>query len=119
MLQYIGEVNEDEMIDGALKGLVSSIGDVYTVYYTKEELEDFKAETIGNFVGIGVYLRVNLETGKVDIVAPMKGSPAEKAGIQAGDEVLKADGKEYVAVELDKLSSYINGENGTNITLTI
>ncbi|MCI8393180.1 MAG: S41 family peptidase [Clostridia bacterium] len=117
--KYIGEVNEDEMIDGALKGLVSSIGDVYTVYYTKEELEDFKAETIGNFVGIGVYLRGNLETGKVDIVAPMKGSPAEKAGIQAGDEVLKADGKEYVADELDKLSSYIKGEKGTNITLTI
>ena len=49
----------------------------------------------------------------------MKGSPAEKAGIQAGDEVLKADGKEYVADELDKLSSYIKGEKGTNITLTI
>lgn len=117
--KYIGDVNEEEMIDGALKGLVGSLGDVYTVYYTKEELEDFKTDTLGNFVGIGIYLRGNLETGRVEIVSPMKGSPAEKAGLQAGDQILKADGKEYVADELDKLSSYIKGEKGTDVTLTI
>lgn len=117
--KYIGDVSEDEMIDGALKGLVGSAGDIYTTYYTKEELDDFKTETLGNFVGIGVYLRGNLETGKVDIVAPIKGSPAEKVGLQAGDIVLKADGKEYVADELEKLSSHIKGEKGTNVTLTI
>lgn len=117
--KYIGEVNEEELIDGALKGLVEATGDTYTTYFTKAELEEFKAETLGNFVGIGVYLRGNLQTGKVEIVSPIKGSPAEEAGIQAGDQVLKADGTEYVADDLDKLSKYIKGEEGTTVTLTL
>ncbi len=117
--KYIGEVNDEELIDGALKGLVAAAGDTYTTYFTKAELEEFKAETLGNFVGIGVYLRGNLETGKVEIVEPIKGSPAEEAGIKAGDQVLKADGKEYVADDLDELSKHIKGEEGTNVTLTL
>lgn len=117
--KYIGDVNEEELIDGALKGLVESIGDVYTVYYTKEELEEFKAQTLGNFVGIGVYLRANQETGHTEIIEPIKDSPAEKAGIKAGDEVLKVDGIEYTADDLDDISNFIKGEEGTEVTLTI
>lgn len=117
--KYIGEVKEEDLIDGALKGLVAGTGDTYTTYFTKEELEEFKAETLGSFVGIGVYLQGNLETGKVEIVKPIKGSPAEEAGLKAGDQVLKADGKEYKAENLDELSKYIKGEEGTEITITV
>ena len=117
--KYIGEVNEEDLIDGALKGLVAGTGDVYTTYFTKSELEEFKAETLGSFVGIGVYLQGNLETGKVEVIKPIKGSPAEEAGLKPGDEVIKADGKEYKAEQLDELSKYIKGEEGTEITLTV
>ncbi len=117
--KYIGEVNEDELIDGALDGLVRSIGDVYTTYYTKSELKEFQAETLGNFIGIGVYLQADYEKDAVRVVSPMKGSPAEQAGIKAEDIVLKVDGEEYKAKDLEALSNHIKGEEGTRVTLTI
>ena len=117
--KYIGDVNQEDLIDGALKGLVNSVGDVYTTYYTKEELEDFNAETMGKFVGIGVYMRASLETGKVEVTKPIKGSPAEEAGIKTGDQILKVDGVEYVGDDLDEVAKNIKGEEGTEVTLTI
>ncbi|MCI8620404.1 MAG: S41 family peptidase [Clostridia bacterium] len=117
--KYIGDVNQEDLIDGALKELVNSVGDVYTTYYTKEELEDFNAETMGKFVGIGVYMRASLETGKVEVTKPIKGSPAEEAGIKTGDQILKVDGVEYVGDDLDEVAKNIKGEEGTEVTLTI
>lgn len=117
--KYIGNVNEDELIDGALSGLVESVGDVYTTYYTKSELEDFTTETLGNFVGIGVYMQGNRNTGYAEVVSPMPNSPAEEAGLQKGDIILKADGVEYTAETLSDLSAKIKGEEGTEVTLTI
>lgn len=117
--KYVGEVNEEELIDGALKGLVASVGDRYTEYYTKEELEDFTAQTLGNFTGIGVYLTSNFSDDAVEVISPIKGSPAEEAGIKTGDKVLKVDGVEYKAAELTELTNHIKGEEGTEVTLTI
>ncbi len=117
--KYVGEVNEEELIDGALKGLVASVGDKYTEYYTKEELEDFTAQTLGNFVGIGVYLTSNFNEDVVEVISPIKGSPAEEAGIKTGDKVLKVDGVEYKAEQLSELTNHIKGEEGTEVILTI
>lgn len=117
--KYIGKVNEEELIDGALAGLVESVGDIYTTYYTKEELEDFTTETLGNFVGIGIYLQGNKTTGYAEVVSPMPNSPAEEAGLQKGDIILKVDGEEYTADTLDKLATKIKGEEGTEVVLTI
>lgn len=117
--KYVGEVNEEELIDGALKGLVQSVGDKYTEYYTKEELEDFTAQTLGNFVGIGVYLTSNFDEDVVEVISPIKGSPAEEVGIKTGDKILKVDGIEYKAAELSELTNHIKGEEGTEVTLTI
>lgn len=117
--KYMGEVNEDELIDGALRGLVDSVGDVYTEYYSKEELEEFTEETLGNFVGIGVYLRADLEANKVDVIGTIKESPAANANIKTGDEVLKVNGTEYEAKDLEEISKNIKGEEGTEVTLTL
>lgn len=117
--KYIGDISEEELIDGALKGLVESVGDTYTEYYSKSELEDFKATTLGNFVGIGVYMKANPEKNVVEIVEPIENSPAMEAGLKPGDEILKADGIEYKAADLSKLSNSIKGEEGTKVTLTI
>ena len=117
--KYIGEVDEEKLIDGAARGLVESVGDVYTAYYTKEELEEFTEETLGNFIGIGVYMQANKEKNAVEVVSPIKGSPAESAGIKSGDLIIKADGEEYKATDLEKLSNHIKGKEGTEVTLTI
>lgn len=117
--KYIGEVNEEDLIDGAIKGLAESVGDKYTAYYSKEELEDFQAETLGNYNGIGVYIQANLETGYAEILEVIKGTPAEEVGLKTGDKILKVDGVEYKAEQLEEMSDKVKGEKGTNVTLTI
>ncbi len=117
--KYIGEIDKQKLIDGALKGMVESVGDVYTEYYTKEELEDFSASTLGNFVGIGVYMQADPAKDVVIIQAPIENSPAEKAGLKTGDEILKVDGKEYKAKDINEMSNHIKGEEGTEVELTI
>ena len=117
--KYIGEVDKDELIDGALKGMVESIGDVYTTYYTEEELDDFTATTLGNFVGIGVYMQADLENNTITVLSTIPNSPAEAAGLQEGDQIIKVDDVEYEAADLEEVSSKIRGEEGTEVKLTI
>ena len=62
--KYLGEIDDDKLIDGAIKGYVASLGDPYTVYYTKEEMQEIMQETNGNYVGIGIYMLVNNVDGK-------------------------------------------------------
>ncbi len=80
--KYLGEVDEEELIDGALKGLVDSVGDKYTEYYTKEDMENFNAQTIGNFIGIGAVLQGDYEKEEITILSVIKDAPAEKAGVK-------------------------------------
>ncbi len=117
--KYIGEIDEEKLIDGALAGMVSSVGDKYTEYYTKEQLEEFRTETIGNFVGIGIYMQADRETGIISVIEVMKNSPAEAAGVQIDDIILKADGVEYTAEQINELAFNVKGQEGTKVTLTI
>lgn len=117
--KYLGDIDEEKLIEGALKGMAESTGDVYTEYYTKNELEDFTASTLGSFVGIGIYMQADLENDTVVVISPIEGSPAEKAGIKAGDKILKVDGVEYKAEQLQELSDHVRGEEGTEVELTI
>lgn len=117
--RYLGDISEEELIDGALKGLVDSVGDKYTEYYSKEELDEFTAQTLGNFVGIGIYMVQNREKNIVEIIEPIEGGPAEAAGLKAGDQILAVDGVEYKGEESEKMSDKIKGEEGTDVTLKI
>ena len=107
---YLGEMDEQKLIEGAVKGYVSGTGDDYTEYFTKEEMEDFKQETEGNYVGIGIYMTKNTKNNTIVILGPIKGSPAESAGIKSGDIIKKVDGVEYTGDDYDKISSYIKGK---------
>ncbi len=117
--KYIGDVDKEKLLDGALKGMVDAVGDVYTEYYTKEELEDFTASTLGNFVGIGVYMQADPEKDTIVIQAPIENSPAEKAGLKTGDQIIKVNGVEYKAEDITEASNIIKGEEGTEVELTI
>lgn len=116
---YLGEIDEEKLIDGAVKGYVDGLDDEYTEYFTKEEMEEFKTETEGNYVGIGIYMMQNTKDNNIVVLAPIKGSPAESAGIKSGDIIKKVDGKEYIAEDFDIISTYIKGKEGTTVNIEI
>ena len=116
---YLGDVDEEKLKEGAIKGSIEGLGDPYTEYISADEMEDYLSDTMGNFVGIGIYMVKNTEKGKIQVLAPIKGSPAEKAGIQAGDLILTVDGVDYSADEMTIASNKIKGEEGTTVTIEV
>ena len=117
--KYIGEINDEELIEGAVKGYVDALGDPYITYYTKKEMKTIMEETNGNFVGIGVYMTKDLEKNAILIIKPIENSPAEKAGILPGDLITKVNDVEYTGDKLEEASNKIRGEEGTKVKLEI
>lgn len=116
---FYQETKEDNLVNGAMKGLFSGLEDPYSQYYTKEEYERLMEQTSGAFVGIGVYISATPEDNTLTIIAPIEGSPAEKSGIKPGDKILKVDGKVVTADKSDEAISMIKGKEGTEVELTI
>ncbi|CCJ33985.1 S41 family peptidase [Caloramator australicus] len=110
-------IDENKLIEGAINGMVDSVGDPYTVYLDKQQFEDLLTQTRGSYGGVGIV--VGEKEGKLTVIAPIEDSPAEKAGIKAGDIILKVDGKEISAKELEKAVSMMRGKEGTKVILTI
>lgn len=117
--KYMGEINDEELIEGAIKGYVNALGDPYTTYYTKKEMKEIMDETNGNYVGIGIYMTINTEKNAILIIKPIENSPAEKAGLQTGDIITKVDDVEYTGTQLEEASNKIRGEEGTEVKLEI
>lgn len=116
---YYKEVSENNLVDGALKGLFEGLNDPYSQYYTVDEFESLKEQTSGSFVGIGVYIGVNPENNKLTIISPIEGSPADKAGIKSGDIVLKVDGQSVETKKIDDVIKHIKGKENTKVNLNV
>ena len=116
---YIGEVDEEKLKEGAIKGYIEGLDDPYSEYISKEEMEEYMEQTNGNFVGIGIYMTKDLENDRVVILSTIKNSPAEKAGLQAGDLIISVDGTEYKADDMTEASNKIKGEENTTVELEI
>lgn len=116
--EYMGELDEKEMIEKALKGYVAGIGDKYTEYLSEEDLEELMVSVNGNYVGIGIYMTQNKD-GEIVVILPIEGSPADEAKLQTGDIIKKVNGTECKGLELDEVSNMVKGEEGTNVTLEI
>ena len=117
---YMGEIDEEKLREGAIAGYVDGLGDEYSEYITKSEYENFSANVMGNYVGIGIYMAVYKDTNEVLVVSPIKNSPAEKAGILSGDIIKKVNGVEYKGAEgLEEAAAKIKGEAGTTVNLEI
>ena len=116
---YLGEVNEEDLKEGAIKGYIEGLGDPYTEYISKEDMEEYMEDTKGNFVGIGIYMVQDTEEDKIMVLSPIKGSPAEKAGIKSGDYIIEVDGEECKAEDMTAISNKIKGEEGTTVKLKI
>lgn len=114
---YDGEIDDSKLAEGAIKGMVSSLGDQYTYYMNEKEFSDFKEKSQGNYMGIGI--QVANKDGKIVVVSPIEGGPAEKAGIQTGDVILEVNGEKVSENELDKAVSLMKGKTKENIKLTL
>ena len=117
--KYIGEIDEEKMIDGAIKGYVEGLGDPYTTYLTKEEMQEFVEETNSEYVGIGVYLTNSKTDNTILVVGTMKAAPALEAGIQAGDVIEKVNDVAYTGDQLDDAIKILKGEEGTDVKVTV
>jgi carboxyl-terminal processing protease len=113
----ITEAQEQKMVEGAIKGMADSLGDPYTVYMNNKEFQDFMTQTEGSYAGLGIY--VGDKDGRIVVIAPIEDTPAERAGIKSGDFILKVDGKEVTAKEMDQAVSMMKGKEGTKVKITI
>jgi len=110
-------ISSQEMIYGAIKGMVSSLGDPYTVFLPPQENKEAKEDLDGAFEGVGIQLGYIDE--QLAVIAPLSGMPAEKVGVKAGDLILKVDEKETLEMTLPEAVTLIRGPKGTTVKLTL
>ncbi|GAA0787678.1 S41 family peptidase [Hathewaya limosa] len=115
---YVNGYKKDKLVDGAIKGMTSAIGDPYTTYFDKKEYEKWNTETGGKYVGVGIQIGVTMDN-KVVIISPFEKSPADKAGILPGDILLKVNDLNVTPQTLDKAIAKMKGKEGEKVHLTL
>jgi len=115
---FLYEADEDVMLEGALEGTLKALGDPYTQYMSKENFDALMQDTEGTYEGIGVYITAS-DDDKILIVSPIEDTPAEKAGLKTGDKIIKINGTEFTADQIDAAVNVMKGMPGTSVTLTI
>lgn len=113
---YVEEVSQEELVYGAVKGMVRAL-DPHSGFLTPEEYKDIKVETRGEFGGIGV--EVEFRDGRLMVIAPVHGSPAEKAGLRAGDAIVAIEGNSTANMSLDDAIHRMRGKPGTRVRITV
>lgn len=116
---YLGEQDEEKLIEGALHGYVEALGDEYTEYITADEMQEYQEQIKGNYVGIGIYMTSNTKYDLIQVLTPIKESPAYEAGILPGDLIVSVDGVEYKASDMTVAANKIKGEEGSKVKLVI
>ncbi len=110
-------LSPDAKVAGAIEGLVRAYGDPYTTYFPPKEAEAFNEDISGNFSGVG--MEVGMRDNMLTIIAPLQGTPAEKAGLLAGDKLVAINGSSTDGMAVDEAVRHIRGEEGTIVTLSI
>ncbi|MFQ5661706.1 MAG: S41 family peptidase [Candidatus Paceibacteria bacterium] len=110
-------VTDEDKLYGTIQGLAGSLNDPYTVFLPPEDSEIFEDDISGNFEGVG--MEIGIRDNILTVIAPLKGNPAERAGIRAGDKVVKIDDTTTEGMTIDRAVKLIRGEGGTAVLLTI
>lgn len=111
------KIDIQKIIYGAISGMVNSLDDPYTVFFPPEDTKKFKEDVEGVFEGVG--MQIDIKKGQLQVVAPLEGTPAQKAGLRAGDKIIKVDDTLTADLTLDEVVSLIRGPRGTEVVLTI
>ncbi|WP_042457630.1 lmo1851 family serine protease [Neobacillus dielmonensis] len=114
---YYKKVNEQKLINGAINGMVESLDDPYSDYMSQEEAKSFNSSISSSFEGIGA--EIQEKDGHIVIVSPIKGSPAEKAGLKPNDIILSVDGKSLQGMNSSEAVTIIRGKKGTKVELSV
>ncbi|PYG03585.1 carboxyl-terminal processing protease [Thioalkalivibrio sp. ALE21] len=113
---YVEEVDDSELLDNAIQGMLTGL-DEHSSYLDEDDFRDMEAGTSGEFGGLGI--EVGMEDGFVKVIAPIDDTPADRAGIQAGDLIVRLDGDSVRGMTLSDAVSRMRGEQGSDITLTV
>jgi len=111
------KIDNEKMIYGAVSGMVDAIGDPYTEFFDPEEAKKLQEDIAGSFEGIG--LQLGVKNKQITAISPIKGTPAERAGLKPGDLILAVDKKPTADISIDEVVSMIRGPKGTKVVLTI
>lgn len=118
-LYYYDEMDETALKDGIYEGLISGLGDKYSVYYNAEDYQEMQVNTTGQYYGIGAGLRQDTDTMVVSVSKVYEGTPSEEAGLLAEDIILSVDSTDATSMELTDLVKLIRGEEGTSVHLEV
>ncbi len=111
------ELNTQEMIYGAISGMIEAIGDPHTMFFNPRDAETFLENAAGEFEGVG--MEIGIKDEQLQVIAPLKNTPAEKAGLRPKDKIVMVDGRSTEGMSVEKAVALIRGEKGTEVTLTI
>lgn len=112
-----GKIDREKLVFGAIQGLTKALGDPYTEFLPPAETKQFQEDIKGSFSGIGA--EIGIRKGILTIIAPLKNTPADRAGLKAGDKVIKIDDEVTLDLALDEAVRKIRGQKGTEVRLTI
>ncbi len=115
--RFVGEVDDQALIDAALSGMAKALGDDYTQYFSAEELSSFNEHVSGQFTGIGA--NIDIHEDRLRIVAPLDNSPAWNSGVMPGDIVLEIEGKDTLGIDIFEATRQLKGEAGTKVTIKV
>lgn len=116
---YLGKIDDAKIQEGVIKGYIEGLGDPYSEYITPDEMEEYTAQILGNYVGIGIYMIENKEYNLIQVLTPIPESPAADAGILPGDLIKSIDGEEYTGENMTIAANKIKGVEGTTVKLVI
>ena len=111
------ELDIQEMIYGAISGMIESLNDPYTVFLRPEEAKRFIEGVRGAFEGVG--MEIGIKKGQLQVIAPLEGTPAKRAGLRAGDKIIKIDGESTINITISEAVGLIRGPRNTEVSLTI
>jgi carboxyl-terminal processing protease len=112
------DINTDqEKVWGAIEGLAASYGDPYTTFFPPDDLKTFEDDIAGNFEGVGI--EIDVKDGILTVVSPLKGTPADKAGMRAKDKIIKIDGKSTLGMSAQEATKLIRGPKGQTVVFTV
>lgn len=115
---FLFDYEKEDLYEGSLKGMFANLGDPYTQYYSKDEFSKLMETLDGRYKGIGVLVQASKE-GFIKVVQVFDGSPAAEAGLKEGDYIIKVEGKEYSADQMEEAVAIMKGEEDTNVKINV